>query len=74
MDKPEAESFDINLVRQGPLFRYQRRFRLIRSDHDLSIGRRIGIAILITWVPIILFALLQGTTHSCGISAYTAAV
>ena len=60
MDNSDAESFDINLVRQGPLFHYQRRFRLIKSDHDLSIGRRIGIAILITWVPIMLFALLQG--------------
>ena len=60
MDKPDDESFDINLVRQGPLFHYQRRFWLIKSDHDLSIGRRIGIAVLITWVPIILFALLQG--------------
>ena len=60
MNFSTPESFDIKFVRQGPLFRYQRRFRLIKSDHELSIGRRIFIAILITWVPIMVFALLQG--------------
>ncbi len=60
MNPPLNESFDINLVRQGPLFHYQRRFRLIKSDHELSIGRRILISILVTWVPIMVFALIQG--------------
>ena len=60
MNFSTPESFDIKFVRQGPLFRYQRRFRLIKSDHELSIARRILIAILITWVPIMMFALWQG--------------
>jgi len=60
MEKPDTESFDINLVRLGPLFRCQRRIRLIQSDQELNIGRRIFIAILVTWVPVMLLAAGQG--------------
>lgn len=55
-----SEAFGFDLVCNGPLFRCQRWCGLIQSDRNLNIGRRIAVAILITWVPIVLLAWVQG--------------
>lgn len=51
---------ELRLVRHGPLYHGQQRLGLIRTDRGLDIGRRIGLAVLATWLPIILLSLPGG--------------
>ena len=57
---PEAEEpTDFSLVLGGPLYQLLRRSRL--SDDALQmVHRRIAVAVLITWVPLLLLSLLEG--------------
>lgn len=52
-----------SLVIGGPLYRMLRRARLDGSDHEL-LGRRMGLAILITWVPLLILSLFDGQAWS----------
>lgn len=54
---------EFSLVIGGPLYRMLRRAHLDGSDHEL-LGRRIGLAILITWVPLLLLSLIDGKAWS----------
>ena len=52
----EAELY---FERGGPSYRWLQRVGIIRGD-DPSLGRRIVLAILITWVPLLVFSWLDG--------------
>src|SRR5512135_1481797 len=52
-----------SLVIGGPLYRMLRRARLEGTDHEL-LGRRIGLAILITWFPLLVLSLFDGDAWS----------
>lgn len=56
-------AIEFSLVIGGPLYRMLRRAHLDGSDHEL-LGRRVGLAILITWVPLLLLSLLDGNAWS----------
>jgi hypothetical protein len=57
-DTPEAATpADMSLVRGGPFYRAQVKFKLVES-RKWNIGRRILFAVCITWLPLILFRLL----------------
>jgi len=50
---------DFSLVIGGPLYRMLRRARLDGSHHEL-LGRRIALAILVTWLPLLLLSIWDG--------------
>src|SRR5574341_950385 len=56
MKKPE----DFSLVLGGPLYQLYLRSRLLRPPADL-VGRRIGVFVVVTWVPLVLLAFASGT-------------
>jgi hypothetical protein len=60
---PAAAEADFSLVMGGPLYQLYRRGRLWRSAEDLG-RRRIVAAILVTWLPLCVIALLEGQAFS----------
>lgn len=51
--------FEISLVRDDPLFRLQRRLRLIPAE-GLGLVRRAVLFALLTWLPIAVWAVVRG--------------
>ena len=54
---------EFSLVIGGPLYRVLRRAHLDGSDHEL-LGRRVGLAVLIAWIPLLLLSLREGNIWS----------
>jgi len=52
-----------SLVIGGPLYRLLRRARLDGEEHEL-LGRRVALAIVLTWVPLLTLSILDGTAWS----------
>ena len=58
-ERPRHSALDFSLVIGGPLYRMLRRAHLDGSDHEL-LWRRIALAIVITWIPLLLLSLWDG--------------
>jgi hypothetical protein len=58
-ERPRASILDFSLVIGGPLYRMLRRAHLDGSDHEL-LWRRVALAIVITWLPLLILSLWDG--------------
>ena len=58
-DSDDVARFEFSLVRGDILFRLQRRVGLVPAE-GLGVGRRAFFAVLVTWVPVVVWALLEG--------------
>jgi len=58
-ERSRPAALDFSLVIGGPLYRMLRRARLDGSDHEL-LWRRIALAIVITWFPLLVLSLWDG--------------
>ena len=62
-EHPRPAGLEFSLVIGGPLYRILRRAHLDGNEHEL-LGRRIGLAVLIVWVPLLLLSLRDGNAFS----------
>jgi hypothetical protein len=55
------------LLEGGPLYRIEQRLGLIR-DKRFLVKRRAFLTVLVTWVPLVVFSLLQGAAYGAGVA------
>ena len=53
----EVLSPEVSLIRGGPFYHAQLKARLIRT-HEWQLGRRVAVAIVVGWLPVVLLALI----------------
>ena len=61
--RPRPADIPFSRVIGGPLYRLLRRARLDGEEHEL-LGRRVALAIVLTWVPLLTLSILDGTAWS----------
>jgi hypothetical protein len=59
MDSTRTADADFSLVVDDPLYRAQQALGLIPRGGEFALARRIGVAIALTWLPLVAYAFWQ---------------